>query len=949
MRKMLTACLVTLTVLLGSDQSQGAEFTMKQCEGSEFQGLSGQYFTIANDFVDVVTGCNGLGSTKLGVYQDKSNRRIPFGNGGQFLWYTSGELEIVETSISGKLNSKNGVNARLIGANESDADIALDAGSAHSGEDSVSHWRNSSRPITVVAARLICHLDNGCENNSNSSKAFFELTDLEFLVRDNRPPSVSASGQLKNWSDDGNWHRGTASYSVSSSDQGSGVSRSFLKVNGSLLDMTNASCPAARTNYATSFNPCPSSQAYQDSVDTLLSPFQDGINRVQFCTEDYSITASSGQPTCSDERWVLVDSRAPDAPMGIQVAGGSDWRSVNDFDLDWSNPSGQYSPIVGAEYSIYDDQDALVRGPVRVDGNGISSLDSVQVPASGSFRISVRLVDAAGNVGQPASTLLRFDDGRPGNVAPEDTPGWLSDDELPLRQTIERAAPGGPSGIQGYAMSISSDGPETPCPTGTCEQADLALAGGQDQRTVIVPDLTEGTHWISTVAASGARLASEAPQSVEVHVDKTDPVTTLEGVPAGWVNHPVTLVAEATDDSSGMTPAPGGDPVTVIEPADQSPYLSPGSSAKFTIAGEGVTVVKYWARDLAGNANDGGIAPDGDRHRPPGSATVRIDSVAPEAAFVSAGDRNDPELIRAEVRDRDSGVKDARISYRRAGRNGEFTPLDSTVEAGRVSARLPSDEMERGVYELKVDSTDWAGNSASSNVDSSGKAMVLSVPLKEEVILSAGLVSKKGLVTGIKLRPSQQPVVRGSLVTKGGLPAGRVMITATELFATGSKRPERVSSARTDASGAFSLTLGKGPIRKVLLSYAGSPTLSKANSRTLSVRTYDRTKLAIRPKVLRNGGTVRMIGSVKGPGGAARTGGKLVAIQYYDPSRAKWRPAEVIKTNRKGRFAYRYRFRTITSAQRIIFRAISLPEAGWPFMPSTSKPRSVIVYPRTGR
>lgn len=77
--------------------------------------------------------------------------------------------------------------------------------------------------------------------------------------------------------------------------------------------------------------------------------------------------------------------------------------------------------------------------------------------------------------------------------------------------------------------------------------------------------------------------------------------------------------------------------------------------------------------------------------------------------------------------------------------------------------------------------------------------------------------------------------------------------------------------------------------------------------------------------------------------------GKLVAIQYYDPSRAKWRPAEVIRTNRKGRFSYRYRFRTIASAQRIIFRAASLPEAGWPFLPSTSKPRSVIVYPRSGR
>ncbi|HNH85512.1 MAG TPA: hypothetical protein PLE93_00290, partial [Solirubrobacterales bacterium] len=62
--------------------------------------------------------------------------------------------------------------------------------------------------------------------------------------------------------------------------------------------------------------------------------------------------------------------------------------------------------------------------------------------------------------------------------------------------------------------------------------------------------------------------------------------------------------------------------------------------------------------------------------------------------------------------------------------------------------------------------------------------------------------------------------------------------------------------------------------------------------------------------------------------------------------RSKWRPVEVLRTNRRGLFRYRYRFRTITSAQRILFRASALPEAGWPYLPSTTKPKSVIVYPK---
>lgn len=948
MRSTVLTSLIAIFIVFGSATSQGAEFTMKQCEGSGYQGMSGRYLTLSYDFVDVVTGCNGLGSTKLGVYQDRSNRRIPFGNGGQFLWYTTGGLEIIETAISGKLNSRNGVAARLIGANESNANVALDGGVEHSGADSVSHWRDTSNPITVVVGRLACQLDAGCENNTSSGKAFLELTDMEFSVRDTRSPSVSASGQLMTWGEDGKWHRGVAAYSVTSSDQGSGISRSFLKVNESIHDTTYANCPAAKSNYATSFNPCPATQTYQDSVDTTVSPFQEGLNRLQFCTEDYSISASSGSPICTNERWVFVDNLPPDAPAVVQLEGAGGWRSVNSFDLDWSNPPAQYSRISGAEYSIYDDQDVLVQGPTRVEGLGINSLRSIQVPSPGSFRIAVRLLDEAGNLGQSASTVLKFDDGRPGNVAPENAPGWISSDEFPLRQTIERAATGGPSGVEGYAMEISRTGSEHPCPSGTCAPDQLDVAGGQDQRSVVVPDLSEGTHWISTVAASGARLASEEPQTVEVHVDKTDPVTTLEGAPTGWVNHPVTLTAKASDDASGMTPLPGGDPVTVIEPAEQSPYMSPGPSAKFTVANEGATVVKYWARDFAGNANDGGIAPDGDRHRPPGSVTIRIDSVAPEAHFVKTIDRSDPEMVKAEVRDRDSGVKEARIAYRRAGVAGEFTPLSSQLRDGQVLARLPSDDLGEGAYELKIDSTDWAGNSATSTVDGSGETMVLNVPLKEEVSLSAGLLTKKGVRREVRIRPKKRATVLGSLMTRLGDPVPRATIEVTEAFAPGSSRPARVTTTQTGDSGGYQLGLGKGPTRKVTLVFVGNATLGRTTSRTLTIRAYDRTVLKIRPNVIRNGGSVKMTGSVRGPGGLARASGKLVAIQYYDPSRAKWRPAEVIRTNRRGRFSYRYRFRTITVAQRIIFRATSLPEAGWPFLPSTSRPKSVIVYPRTG-
>jgi hypothetical protein len=88
-----------------------------------------------------------------------------------------------------------------------------------------------------------------------------------------------------------------------------------------------------------------------------------------------------------------------------------------------------------------------------------------------------------------------------------------------------------------------------------------------------------------------------------------------------------------------------------------------------------------------------------------------------------------------------------------------------------------------------------------------------------------------------------------------------------------------------------------------------------------------------------------MTGAVRGKGAIQPAAGKLVAIQYFDPGRSIWRPVEVIRTGRSGRFRYSYRFRTIAYAQRILFRATSLSEAGWPYLPSTSTPKSVIVYP----
>ena len=170
-------------------------------------------------------------------------------------------------------------------------------------------------------------------------------------------------------------------------------------------------------------------------------------------------------------------------------------------------------------------------------------------------------------------------------------------------------------------------------------------------------------------------------------------------------------------------------------------------------------------------------------------------------------------------------------------------------------------------------------------------------------------------------------------------------LTLEQRFAPGSLRRITQVPVLADGTGRFRLRLRPGPTRSVRVLYAGSRRNSRASSRRLTFAFRDRTTLAVSPAKLRNGGRVKMTGSVRGKGAIQPAAGKLVAIEYFDPARSTWRPVEVIRTGRSGRFSYSYRFRTIAFAQRILFRAVSLPEAGWPFRSSTSDPKSVIVYP----
>ena len=947
--------LLAIAPVFTVSQAEAGQYTVRQCAGASFRDFLGTYHQMGSvDRVNVANGCNTSGSGKVGVYQNRGGSKIPYGGGGQFIWGVPNGIEVIGTAITSRLRNANGIRASLQALGSDLSTLYLGDGEPHDGELRTARWSDASRPRTVIVARLSCDLGNGCENLPSSTKSYFEVTDSEFISRDLRSPTVAGSGQLHDWGGDWQWHHGEATARVTGSDIGSGVSGVYLEVNDFRVDPAPVACPGDRSGYASRFTPCPGAVTRDLNLATDRPPFQEGGNWVRFCAEDYAASPSQVNRTCGTRRLVLIDNSPPASPLEMAPVGGSHWRSENGFELTWQNPEDQLAPVNLAVYRVVNPDNGSVVGYGFVPGDNVERLGPVEVPGPGEYRVEVQLRDSAGNLGPESVTTVRFDDGRPSNVRPEPAPGWVSSDELPLRQPIERAEAGGPSGVGGYALAVSTAGPSDPCPSGSCLPFELDLKGGPDQRTGTIGGLAEGVHWISAVAASGAGMASEQPGSRLVRIDKTEPVTVLSGVPGEWVNRPVTVHARSVDTGSGMVPDVENDdgmPLTAIEVEGQATYRVPGDRASFTVAAEGRSRIRFWARDLAGNANDGLPAPDGDLHAPPGSAAVLIDTTAPVPVFVEEQDPVDPELIRATVGERDSGVEGGTISYHRVGGKGTFLKAVTRITGKGLEARIPSDDLSPGSYEFRVEAVDRAGNSGTSSITGDGTAMVLRLPLKQPTRLTARPAVKGKSGRPIRTGYGQALTVTGRLKTVSGGPISGAPLTAEEVFPAGSRSPSRRRRLVTDGAGRYLVRLRPGPSRRVLVHYGGTRTLATSSSRAIRMAVRGRITFRLRPGVVRNRGQVRMTGSVGLKGALRPARGKLVAIQYFDPGRNKWRPVEVLRTDRRGRFRYRYRFRTITSAQRIFFRAAALPESGWPYRPSTSGRKSVIVYPQgsTGR
>jgi hypothetical protein len=846
-------------------------------------------------------------------------------------------------------------------------------------------WSTPYNDTNQFVHWLVCHAQP-CSNGGGvmSSNMIFNLVDSS-------GPSASIGGSLTG----GGWRSSGGGFAVSGSDSGSGVYFVDQYVNGSHVRRDFASCSLVTLfggAVGTSMRPCPSS-AGSGEVGYGVGSFQQGANTLTGCAYDFA-TDGNYNGICTSTT-VHVDTVAPGGVGSLSVAGGSGWRPDNDFDLSWSNPAQNHAPIDGAYYRVTRVGGGYDSGAQFVSGSNRASLSDLTVPSAGEYQVKVWLRDTAGNQSEAnaQAAMLRYDPTVPPATEAQFN-GWIRRNDFDMQARWDQVPVGqlGPSGLDGYAVQVTRDPGTDPCVTPehqspACSAEEVNNDGiGDTQMPVTSKD--EGDWYIHVAPVTGAGVKAPVKHT-PMPVDTSDPTSAITGVNGEWTNKDVTVGVTASDALSGMSPNPAysmdPQPRACIQVDGGAADCEPDADLTRVISSEGEHTVAYFARDLAGNENNGGPDPQypAKQNNAPGTARVRIDKTAPQLAFAGARDVNDPAKVVVTTADALSGVAGGTIELRKVGSNGSWAGLATALEGGNLVARVP-DDVEPGRYEFRASATDRAGNTGATDRRADGSQMVEELPLKEAVRLTAtvegsggggpsgqegkpkckekkakkckcknkpkGKCKKSGEASpravSVTIPYGEKVRLTGVLRTMGDAPLRGRELVVTERMADGGHPAVRTSSASTNSDGGYAIDLQAGPSRRVTVAFEGDSRYRPTEAEPLDVGVKAAVLAFSSSKTVPETKSIRFRGRVGTAGVALGQLGKRVELQY-EKSRGNWRTIDSGQTNADGAFKLRYGLRAnYVRRTKVRFRISVPPEGAWPYVgTATSKPRKTVILP----
>ena len=246
----------------------------------------------------------------------------------------------------------------------------------------------------------------------------------------------------------------------------------------------------------------------------------------------------------------------------------------------------------------------------------------------------------------------------------------------------------------------------------------LNLDGGGSTTMAIEDPVTHARTLVNVPADNPPRLEAS---NLAVYSDAVDPVTAATVAPPpnanGWNQAAVSVNLEATDLASGLNDTPAGwvDLLRYTLAGAQAggETVVPGHSASFGVAAAGVTTVRYFATDAAGNEET------------PRTLDVKIDGappvlsgLPPEGCTLWPSNQKLQRVAVLRASDAVSGIARGSLQVN-ATSNEPMDPSDVAVTEDENGGLVVQLRAERSgvsnsgrVYHLTVTAQDLAGNEA---------------------------------------------------------------------------------------------------------------------------------------------------------------------------------------------------------------------------------------------
>ncbi len=421
-----------------------------------------------------------------------------------------------------------------------------------------------------------------------------------------------------------------------------------------------------------------STEPYTASLDTLA--LGDGLYDLRVLVSD-----AAGNQTTSSLADRRIDNTAPDAfSLDAPVEGAA----IRDGQTVSATPADAGSGIASVQFLTCAGTSCTVAAGTAIGSDTTSpyAVTWTSPPADGTYTLIARATDAAGNTTDSSTTAVSLD-----NAAP--TAG-LDDPGANLRGTVALSASAADSGtgVTGVVFERSPAG----AADWTAIATDTTDPYGADWDTTAVPDglydlrvrATDGAGNTTTAAVAGRRVDNTAPAAT-----LTDPGAELRGT--------VALDATATDAGSGVVSvvvqsSPAGDADwSTIATDTTAPF---GADWETTAVSDGIYDLRIVATDAAGNTTTTGVS---DR---------RVDNTPPPTTLHDPGaDLGGTVTLSATTADA-GGVASVVFQRSPAGA-GTWTTID-TDSTEPYTASLDTLALGDGLYDLRVISTDAAGNSS---------------------------------------------------------------------------------------------------------------------------------------------------------------------------------------------------------------------------------------------